>query len=98
MDKVDSSETKSDHDDGESRHDQHTVISSDEEISDQEHHVSEAAYEPQDEFEDADDEEETDEGDLELKTVSKYFNRSNYAGMAKRKIPKDTILAPKNSR
>lgn len=33
-----------------------------------------------------------------LKTVSKYFDRSNYAGMAKRKIPKDTILAPKNSR
>ncbi|KAI3129614.1 hypothetical protein CBS147330_5244 [Penicillium roqueforti] len=93
-----SSDSDKDYDDGESSHDQHTVISSDEEIADQEHHVSEAAHESQDEVEDADDEDDTDNGDLGLNNVSKYFNQSKHAGMAKRKFPDDPIVAPRKSR
>lgn len=93
-----SSDSDKDYDDGESSHEQHTVISSDEEIADQEHHVSEAAHESQDEVEDADDEDDTDNGDLGLNNVSKYFNQSKHAGMAKRKFPDDPIVAPRKSR
>ncbi|KGO69328.1 Integrase, catalytic core [Penicillium italicum] len=93
-----SSDSYSDHDDGESGHDQHTVISSDEEIADQEDHVSGSAHESQDEVEDADDEDETDNGSLGPKHVSKYFNQPKHAGMAKRKFPDDPIIAPRKSR
>ncbi|KAJ5742399.1 uncharacterized protein N7511_008477 [Penicillium nucicola] len=93
-----SSDSNSDHDDGGSRHDQHTVISSDEEIADQEHQFSEATHGSQDEVEDADDEEETDDRDLGPTIVSKYFNQTKHAGMAKRKVPDEPIVAPRKSR
>ncbi|OQE72615.1 hypothetical protein PENNAL_c0095G08558 [Penicillium nalgiovense] len=93
-----SSDSNSDHDDGGSRHDQHTVISSDEEIADQGHQFSEATHESQDEVEDADDEDETDDGNSGTKMVSKYFNQLEHAGRAKRKFPDDPIIAPRKSR
>ena len=92
------SDSNSDHDDRGSRYDQHTIISSDEEIANQEHHFSEATHKPQDEVEDADDKDEADDGDLGLKVVSKYFNQPKHAGMAKRKFPDDFIIALRKSR
>ncbi|KAJ5749394.1 hypothetical protein N7533_006422 [Penicillium manginii] len=79
------------------RHDQ-IRTSPGEEITDQEHHLSEATQESQDESEDADDEDETDGRDLGPATMSKYFNQYKHAGMAKRKAPNDPIVAPRKSR
>ena len=60
--------------------------------------VSETTHESRDGVDDTDDEDEADETRLGPRIVSKYWNRFNHAGMAKRKIPDDTIVAPKKSR
>ncbi|KAJ5474101.1 hypothetical protein N7475_003667 [Penicillium sp. IBT 31633x] len=93
-----SGDSESDYDKNGYHHDQQIRISSDEEIADQEHHFSEATHESQDEVEDADDEDETDGRDLGPTNVSKYFNQLKHAGMAKRKVPDDPIVAPRKSR
>ena len=60
--------------------------------------ILETTHESQDGVEDADDEDEASETNSGSRTVSKYWNRFSHAGMAKRKIPEDIIVAPKNSR
>ncbi|KAF2175900.1 hypothetical protein K469DRAFT_683368 [Zopfia rhizophila CBS 207.26] len=50
------------------------------------------------EFEDADDEDEGDADEEGPAAVSKYFNHFRHAGMAKRRIADDTMVAPKRSR
>jgi hypothetical protein len=93
-----SSDSESNYDNSGYRHDQQIRTSPGEEITDQEHHLSEATQESQDESEDADDEDETDGRDLGPATMSKYFNQYKHAGMAKRKAPNDPIVAPRKSR
>jgi hypothetical protein len=50
------------------------------------------------EIEDADDEDEGDTGRPRPAVVSKYFAQSGHAGMAKRKIADNTMVAPEGSR
>ena len=66
--------------------------------SSRELHIPETTHESQDGVEDADDEDEDSEAYSGTRIVSKYWNRFSHAGMAKRKIPEDTIVVPKNSR
>ncbi|KAJ5109551.1 hypothetical protein N7532_002196 [Penicillium argentinense] len=66
--------------------------------NDGEQPISEMTHESEDGVDDSDDEDEASETKSGSRVVSKYWNRFSYAGMAKRKIDEDTLVAPKNSR
>ena len=60
--------------------------------------AKEIIHDSQYEVDDADDEDEAGRVILGSRVVSKYWNQPKHAGMAKRKLPGDTLVAPRNSR
>ena len=93
-------ETPSDHDsdlddEGDSRSISHENIY---EEAGREHAPAEPMNQSQVEVEDADDEDDSDVETALPTTTSKYFDHFRHAGIAKRKIAEDTVVAPKRSR